>query len=51
MVVARERSDIHRGTKEVNRNNYKDFNILNENIVRKKYTIYARNGTQKNKQD
>jgi hypothetical protein len=30
---------IHRGTKEENRNNYKNLNILNENKVRKTMTI------------
>ncbi len=32
-------SRIHRGTKEEHRNNYKDFNILNGNKVRKTMTI------------
>ena len=36
---------------EEHRNNYKDFNILNGNKVRNTMTIYAGNGTQKNKQD
>jgi hypothetical protein len=35
----------------VQRNNYEDLNILNENKARKTMTIYAGNGTQKNKQD